>query len=351
MYALAEASERVSIREIGRTHEHRPLLMLTITSVENHSNIEQLRKEHVARIEAGKPVPSNTPLFINMGYSIHGNEPSGVFALKNVFDEIVNHNIQLNGSLLAFVGNRNALNAGQRYATIDLNRLWTDENQKKLKSGGFSAKQLNPDVLEMIAINELIHDFQNMASGKEHYFIDLHTTSAPSVPFAVVDRNPQCIEMALRFPLPVIVNLNEHIKGTMLNYLDKREFQGLVFEAGQHEDLMSIVKHEAIIWMSLVESGALEKKYEPDYNAQFELLNGLSDDPHKLFEIVHREGINDNDVFEMKPGFVNFQAIEKGEHLGWKNDQKIISQHTGRIFMPLYQSKGTDGFFIVKRIS
>lgn len=77
MYALAEASDRVSIREIGRTHEHRPLLMLTITSVENHSNIEQLRKEHVSRIETGKSVPSNTPLFINMGYSIHGNESSG----------------------------------------------------------------------------------------------------------------------------------------------------------------------------------------------------------------------------------------------------------------------------------
>jgi predicted deacylase len=289
--------------------------------------------------------------FVIFSAGIHGNEPSGVFALKNVFDEIVARNLQLNGSLLAFVGNRNALNAGQRYATIDLNRLWTNKNLEKLKSGGFATKEINPDVLEMIAINGLIQEFQNMASGKEHYFIDLHTTSAPSVPFAVVDRKPHCIEIALKFPLPVIVNLNEYIKGTMLNYLDKRGFQGLVFEAGQHDDLMSITKHEAIIWLMLVQSGALEKEAVPDYNAKFELLNGLSDDPHKLFEIIHREDVNETDVFEMKPGFVNFQAIEKGEFLGTKNGKEIRAKHSGRIFMPLYQSKGTDGFFIVHRIS
>lgn len=289
--------------------------------------------------------------FVIFSAGIHGNEPSGVFALKNVFQEIVQNNIQLNGSLLAFVGNRNALNKGQRYSKVDLNRLWTDKNLKKLAKGGFEKSEINPDVVEMIAINELMQDFQNMASGKTHYFIDLHTTSAPSVPFAVVDRKARCINMALKFPIPVIVNLNEYLKGTMLNYLDKNGFQGLVFEAGQHENPFSITKHEAIIWLVLTESGALKKEQVPGYNAKFELLNGLSDDPHKLFEITHREAINEGDVFEMKPGFVNFQSIEKGEFLGMKNGIEMRAPQSGRIFMPLYQSKGTDGYFIVQRIS
>lgn len=80
MYALAEASDRVSIKEIGRTHEQRPLLLLTITSPDNLANIEQLRSDHVSRIEGGKSVPANAPLVINMGYSVHGNEPSGANA-------------------------------------------------------------------------------------------------------------------------------------------------------------------------------------------------------------------------------------------------------------------------------
>jgi len=292
----------------------------------------------------------NGPFVIFSG-GIHGNEPSGVLALKNVFKELVQRNIMVNGSVLAFIGNRNALNKGQRYSTIDLNRLWTDENLKKLRTSGFADNELNPDVIEMISIDKLMQQFQNTASGKEHYFIDLHTTSAPSVPFAVVDRTDHCVEMALKFPLPVVVNLNEYIAGTMLNYLDNQGFHGLVFEAGQHDDPMSVTKHEAIVWLVLAETGAIPRESIPDYNAKFELLNGLSDDPHKMFEITHREGVREGEQFEMKPGFVNFQSIESGDFMGTKNGQNLHAPKDGRIFMPLYQSKGTDGYFIVERIS
>ena len=47
MYALADASPRVSIREIGRTHEQRPLLQLAITSEANQGRLEQLRLAHL----------------------------------------------------------------------------------------------------------------------------------------------------------------------------------------------------------------------------------------------------------------------------------------------------------------
>ena len=43
MKTLAAASDRISIENRGTTYEDRPLLLLTITSPENHSNIEQLR--------------------------------------------------------------------------------------------------------------------------------------------------------------------------------------------------------------------------------------------------------------------------------------------------------------------
>ena len=44
LYALADASPRVSIREIGRTHEQRPLLQLAITSEDNQPRLEELRQ-------------------------------------------------------------------------------------------------------------------------------------------------------------------------------------------------------------------------------------------------------------------------------------------------------------------
>jgi len=288
--------------------------------------------------------------FVIFSAGIHGNEPSGVLALHHVFDEIVSQNIGINGSVLAFVGNRNALNMGQRYATIDLNRLWTDDNIARLQNGGFKPAELNPDVLEMIKIHELISNFENIAGGKEHYFIDLHTTSAPSVPFAVVDKDTESLRVALKFPLPVITNLNEFLKGTMLNYHDKRGFCGLVFEAGQHYDPMSVAKHEAIIWLTLAETGALKPEQIPGYNAKFALLNGLSDDPHKKFKIIFRQGIAEGDSFELIPGFVNFQWVQQGDVLGTLNGQPLVCPADGRIFMPLYQSKGEDGYFLVERV-
>ena len=44
MKALAASSDRISIENRGTTYEGRPLLLLTITSPENHKNIENIRQ-------------------------------------------------------------------------------------------------------------------------------------------------------------------------------------------------------------------------------------------------------------------------------------------------------------------
>ena len=77
MYALAAASDRISIEETGRTHENRPLLLLTITAPENRSKLPQWRENHLKTVNSGAKAAKDAPLFLYMGYSIHGNEPSG----------------------------------------------------------------------------------------------------------------------------------------------------------------------------------------------------------------------------------------------------------------------------------
>ncbi len=80
MYTLAEASDRITLKEYGRTHEHRPLILLTITSPDNHASID-LIKENQNRLsdpeQSGDLDVSNMPAIVKMGYSVHGNEPSG----------------------------------------------------------------------------------------------------------------------------------------------------------------------------------------------------------------------------------------------------------------------------------
>ncbi len=83
MYALADASDRITIENRGKTYENRPLLLLTITSPKNHQNLETIRNEHLKLSDATNSSSSNVdtmPLVIYQGFSIHGNEASGANA-------------------------------------------------------------------------------------------------------------------------------------------------------------------------------------------------------------------------------------------------------------------------------
>lgn len=80
MRALAEASDRIMIEEIGATHEDRPQLILTISHPDNLTNIDKIRSDHVWLTypnEADKFDVEKMPVVSYMGFSIHGNEPSG----------------------------------------------------------------------------------------------------------------------------------------------------------------------------------------------------------------------------------------------------------------------------------
>jgi len=81
-YALAEASDRITIEDRGKTFEGRPLLLMTITSPANHRNLETIRSQHLSLVESGSSSmnTSSMPVVVYQGFSIHGNEPSGANA-------------------------------------------------------------------------------------------------------------------------------------------------------------------------------------------------------------------------------------------------------------------------------
>ncbi len=77
--ALAAASDRVRLEVYGHTHEQRPLLLATISTPENLARVEELRAAHVDAARSGERA-DDAPLVVWMGYSVHGNEPSGANA-------------------------------------------------------------------------------------------------------------------------------------------------------------------------------------------------------------------------------------------------------------------------------
>ena len=82
MRTLAATSDRIQVENRGRTYEDRPLLLLTITSEDNHKKLDQIKADHIALTEPEEQDldTSTMPVIVYQGFSIHGNEPSGANA-------------------------------------------------------------------------------------------------------------------------------------------------------------------------------------------------------------------------------------------------------------------------------
>ena len=79
---LANVSEKSEIIKYGESHEGRDLIMLTVSSTENLNNLEKIKNEHLKHTVPGTKtkIDSSLPIIVNLGYGVHGNEPSSAEA-------------------------------------------------------------------------------------------------------------------------------------------------------------------------------------------------------------------------------------------------------------------------------
>ena len=81
MKAVAAASDRVKFEETGRSYEKRPQTLLTISAPANLAKLDQIKAERAKLRDPAATVNiANMPAVLFMGYSVHGNEPSGANA-------------------------------------------------------------------------------------------------------------------------------------------------------------------------------------------------------------------------------------------------------------------------------
>lgn len=79
MLEMAKVSDRAVWEEYARSYESRPLGQLIISSPENIRNLEQLRQQHILLCDPSRSDNldiRNMPVFIKLGYGVHGNESS-----------------------------------------------------------------------------------------------------------------------------------------------------------------------------------------------------------------------------------------------------------------------------------
>ena len=75
---LAEVSENADIETYGYTHEKRKLVMLRVSEPGQLQNIEALQRQHLAFTDPSQSTDpqADLPIFVQLGYNVHGNEPS-----------------------------------------------------------------------------------------------------------------------------------------------------------------------------------------------------------------------------------------------------------------------------------
>jgi hypothetical protein len=287
------------------------------------------------------------PTIIFIG-GIHGNEPSGVFALDSVLNELNKSNPPFRGEIYGFAGNLTALSRGVRYVNKDLNRIWKSDTISKLESGENNEEAQCAEEKEQWELYEVLKKAYRKKCPV--YAFDLHTTSSESQPFITIGDTIRNRVFAMKFPIPIILGIEEQIDGTLLNYISELGFITMGFESGQHDALTSIQIHTALIWLVLYNGKCMESKHVPNLLDHYHTLAKNVHDNQKIFEVRYRYDISMLKKFAMKPGFQNFQKIGKGDNIAQSENGMILSREKGLIFLPLYQNQGDDGFFVVREI-
>jgi len=300
-------------------------------------------KRVMARLTGSVPGPT-----VVVAAGIHGNEPAGLQAVVRVVSRLERDRPGIRGSLVALAGNRAALRERTRFIDDDLNRRWTPERVAALRGG----PGRNAPAAEDREQIELLGALQEAVAGATGpvYFLDLHTSSAEGPPFLTVGDTMYNLRFAANFPLPRILGLEEQVDGSLLEYLNDLGCVTLGVEAGHHDAGTSVDRIEAVLWLALLHAGLLPAGALPDAEGSRRLLAEAGRGLPRLLEVRRRHAISPEDGFRMEPGYGNFHPVAKGQLLARDEHGLVLAPESGRLLLPLYQGKGSDGFFIAREV-
>lgn len=294
----------------------------------------------IGKMETGKSGP--TLVFFA---GIHGNEVAGLFALEKVFADLEQIKDKIRGKVYGICGNIKALASNKRYLKEDLNRLWTKSNIKKIAK----KDEIADEEEELVAVLGIIVEILDNDPGP-YYFIDLHTTSSKTIPFITINDALINRKFSAQFPVPIVLGIEEFLDGPLLSYINQLGYVAIGFESGQHDEEASISNNIAFIFLSLVYARLIKKKYLPEFDFYHKQLEKASKEILDIFEVTYLHRIQNGEQFKMLPGFESFECVKKGTRLAISDGNPVESQYTARLFMPLYQKWGSEGFFLIRSI-
>ncbi|MBX3207748.1 MAG: succinylglutamate desuccinylase/aspartoacylase family protein [Labilithrix sp.] len=278
---------------------------------------------------------------------LHGNEPAGMHAAREVLAELLPRRSVLRGKVVAFGGNLGALERGVRFVSRDLNRGWHTPDLERLRAAPEHA--LSTEDQEQRDLHRAFLALERERSRL--VFLDLHTTSGPTAPFVCFSDTVANRALACALSVNVVLGLEKSVDASMLSWASARGHLGVSFEAGQHDDPGAVRRHVGAVWLFLVAVGALDAVHVPDEPAHLAALAPGAGKRALVVEVRHRHVVGLDDEFDMLPGFKGFDAIEAGQIVARDRRGPVRAPEAGLLLMPRYQGQGEDGFFVVREVA
>ena len=288
--------------------------------------------------------PEVGPTLLVVG-GLHGNEPAGLLGLERVFARLDEIGGLARGEFVGLAGNLEALAVGRRFIEEDLNRIWLQPRMEALRGG----QPMSVEEGELIELDRQVNEALARARG-EVFALDLHTISGPGPAFVVIDDTLLNRRFANRFPVPLVLGLDEELSGTMAHHLTAEGVIPVGFEAGQHQEGAAAERAEAAIWIALEAAGLLADGHAEFAAARRRLAEESRGLPF-VVEVRYRHPIDPRDRFRSRRGLVSFQRVRAGEPLASDQAGEVRAPLGGMILMPLYQEQGEEGFFLVSRVA
>jgi hypothetical protein len=281
---------------------------------------------------------------------MHGNEPAGLIASGRAVEAVTRAGGLARGELVVLAGNRRALARGVRFVQRDLNRQWSEERVAELREAGSNpAVVLGPEDREQLELAEALEEVLAAARGRV-YVVDLHTTSAEGIPFALIGDHLRHRSFALGLPLPLLLGLTGTLGGTLTDWLSLRRCVAVAVEGGAHGSERSAVHHEAVFLLACLGAGLVEAASLAGLQSLRAQLASAWRDLPRAIRVHHRHAITAADRFVMEPGFANVQRVAAGTLLARDARGEIRAPRAEVLVMPLYQKLGDEGFFFGREI-
>lgn len=186
---------------------------------------------------------------------IHGNEVCGLLAVNELLREgFFKHGFDhRNIRVTVMLGNPRAVMENRRYIDMNLNRMFLPQYFDQ----NLGAPHAD-DPYERSRLEDIISEMH-----KCDCYLDLHSTSLPTIPFAMVPPGGKSETIAKKFPVKFVLhNVLQVIHGTSIDYCKSLNKPAVCVECGQHcaEESIQVAKKTICAFITATPADHFPKK-------------------------------------------------------------------------------------------